>query len=175
MKGGGRKDQLRVCLVARSNIWANSGTSNRDIKWFYTPTPAVTNGFRIHTMWGTQVSTFPRCFTHRSVKTAATALTVISSHNHVQDRKKIKTSSPPFLSASIFFPRNSLGDLFLCLDCQEWVTNPSVNQLAASGNRVASLDMDQLWSIPWTREEPSFSKSHLNKSEEIKVGKAMCG
>lgn len=135
MEGGSREDQLRACLVASSSTWANSGTNHTDI-WFYTPTPSVTGGFRISAMWMTKVPTFPHCFNLVSIKTVATALIIISSHNYVQDRKKIKISSPSFLSGSIF-PRNSLGDLFLSPDWQEWVTYPSVNQLAASGNGVA--------------------------------------
>ena len=73
-----------------------------------------------------------------SVRTVSTALTIISSHNHVQDRRKnIKTFSPNFFyHGAYFFPRSSLGDLLLSPDGQKRVTHPSLNQIAARVNGV---------------------------------------
>lgn len=53
-----------------------------------------------------------------------------------KERKK-KTSLPSFSSGSIFISKTSLGD-FLSPGRQKWVTHPSLNQSAASGNGVAT-------------------------------------
>lgn len=114
-----------MCLVASSSTQANNGANKRHSMISHT-NPCSHRWFQNQCHGKHAGLPFPLCFTLGSVKTVAPALTVVSSHNHVQDRKSIKTSSPSLLSRSKKLPRD-----FLLSHWQKWVTRPSLNGPAA--------------------------------------------